>query len=51
MQLTLCTALTFVHVNTDGGSNTGGAVLQQYFSERQLAALMPHIDPNKSTGL
>lgn len=34
-----------------GASNTGGAVLLQYFSREQLAALTPHLDANKPTGL
>lgn len=34
-----------------GASNTGGAVLRQHFSDQQLAALTPRLDPSTPTGL
>jgi sugar (pentulose or hexulose) kinase len=34
-----------------GGSNSGGAVLRQFFSDTQMAALTPHLEPERSTGL
>ena len=34
-----------------GGSNSGGAVLRHYFSDAELAALSPALDPERSTGL
>ena len=34
-----------------GASNTGGAVLRQYFSDEQLAALTPRMDAGQPTGL
>lgn len=46
----IVSSLRFLWLDADGGSNTGGAVLQQFFSERQLAALMPLIDPSTNTG-
>ncbi|DBA69471.1 hypothetical protein WJX79_006379 [Trebouxia sp. C0005] len=35
----------------DGGSNTGGAVLQQFFNSEQLSLLSEQIDPQTSSGL
>ncbi|DBB12359.1 TPA: hypothetical protein ACH3X3_006443 [Trebouxia sp. C0006] len=35
----------------DGGSNTGGAVLQQFFNNEQLSHLSEKIDPQTSSGL
>lgn len=34
-----------------GGSNSGGAVLRRYFSDAELAALTPLLDPGRPTGL
>jgi hypothetical protein len=34
-----------------GGSNSGGAVLRQFFSDAQMAALTPHLEPGRPTGL
>ncbi|MFO7594362.1 MAG: FGGY-family carbohydrate kinase [Pseudomonadota bacterium] len=34
-----------------GGSNSGGAVLRRYFSDRQMAALTPQLQPENPTGL
>ena len=34
----------------DGGSNTGGAVLQQFFNNEQLSHLSEKIDPQTSSG-
>ena len=34
----------------DGGSNTGGAVLQQFFNNEQLSLLSEKIDPQTSSG-
>lgn len=34
-----------------GSSNSGGAVLRQYFSDAQMAALTPHLRPDRPTGL
>jgi len=34
----------------DGGSNTGGAVLQQFFNNEQLSHLSEKIDPQTSPG-
>jgi D-ribulokinase len=34
-----------------GASNTGGAVLKQYFTPQQLEELSQNIDPNTSSGL
>lgn len=36
---------------TGGASNAGGSVLRQHFSDAELAALSPLIDPNQDTGL
>lgn len=36
---------------TGGASNAGGGVLRQHFSDAELAALSPLIDPNHDTGL
>ncbi|KAL0018550.1 hypothetical protein WJX77_000356 [Trebouxia sp. C0004] len=35
----------------DGGSNTGGAVLQRFFNSEQLSLLSEKIDPRTSSGL
>lgn len=34
-----------------GGSNTGGAVLKQHFTEAQMAAMTPRLRPDAPTGL
>ncbi len=34
-----------------GASNSGGAVLRQFFSDRQIQAMTPRLDPNQPTGL
>lgn len=34
-----------------GASNSGGAVLRQYFSDDEMAELSRHIDPERPTGL
>ena len=34
-----------------GASNTGGAVLRKYFSDAELKALTPKMDPSRATGL
>lgn len=34
-----------------GASNSGGTVLQQFFSDEQMAAMTPQLDPNRATGL
>ncbi len=34
-----------------GASNTGGAVLRQFFTNAELAALSPAIDPDRDSGL
>lgn len=34
-----------------GGSNSGGAVLRHYFSDVQMAAMTPLLQPEQSTGL
>lgn len=34
-----------------GASNSGGAVLQQYFTQTQLDEMTPHLQPDQSTGL
>ncbi len=34
-----------------GGSNSGGAVLRQFFSEAEMAALTPRLHPEQPTGL
>lgn len=34
-----------------GASNTGGAVLKQYFSQQQLDAMTPQLNPDQVTGL
>lgn len=34
----------------DGGSNTGGAVLQQFFTSEQLRLLSEKINPQTSSG-
>jgi len=36
---------------TGGASNSGGAVLRQYFSPAELDALSPQLDPDHPTGL
>lgn len=38
-------------VSTGGASNTGGAVLKQYFSSAQLAELSEHIDASVPSAL
>ena len=37
-------------MDADGGSNTGGAVLRQFFSDQQLTELMRRVDPSTSSG-
>jgi sugar (pentulose or hexulose) kinase len=39
------------HWLVGGASNSGGAVLKQYFSEQQLDNLTNQLEPDKSTGL
>ena len=34
-----------------GGSNSGGAVLRSFFSDAQMTAMMPHVNPDMPTGL
>lgn len=34
-----------------GGSNSGGAVLRNFFSDVQMAAMTPHMHPDSPTGL
>ncbi|MBI3777176.1 MAG: FGGY-family carbohydrate kinase [Gammaproteobacteria bacterium] len=34
-----------------GGSNSGGGVLRSFFSDAQMAAMTPHLNPAASTGL
>lgn len=34
-----------------GGSNSGGAVLRQFFSDAEMAALTPRLHPDRPTGL
>lgn len=34
-----------------GGSNSGGAVLQHFFSHEKMAAMTPHLKPEQATGL
>lgn len=34
-----------------GASNTGGAVLREFFDDKEMAALETHIDPDHPTGL
>lgn len=34
-----------------GGSNSGGAVLRHFFSDEQMAAMSPRLDPEHLTGL
>jgi len=34
-----------------GASNSGGAVLHQFFTDNQLQAMTPQLNPDKSTGL
>lgn len=39
------------HWLVGGASNSGGNVLLQYFTQSQLDAMTPHLNPEKSTGL
>lgn len=39
------------HWLAGGGSNTGGAVLRHFFSDAQMAAMTPQLDPEHPTGL
>lgn len=34
-----------------GGSNSGGAVLRQFFNDEEMAALTPRLSPDRPTGL
>lgn len=34
-----------------GGSNSGGAVLRQFFNDEEMAALTPRLNPDRPTGL
>ena len=38
-------------MHTGGASNTGGAVLKHYFTDKQLQELSQQIDPDKPSGL
>lgn len=39
------------HWLVGGGSNSGGAVLRQFFSDEQMAALTPRLAPERPSGL
>ena len=46
----LCLPVEGIVPAADGGSNTGGAVLKQFFSSNQLQTLSQQIEPHVSSG-